>query len=154
MCVTTGTAGMAKQQRSVLLPESVYEFAEAYETGTGIKFNRLALASMLRFWFADIDQPNTIWIGLAVNVDRGAMKIEDIPLTMAEAARSHWENLTKRKELRDIENVSLDRARIELEKAEKAVAEWRARIKAAGSARDAVMKKLSGELGGRWIIPD
>jgi len=146
MVLESGCERMAKQGRSVQLPQDIYTFTEAYESKTGVKFNRQVLAALLRFLLEDFDLPNTLWVSLASSVDRGSMKIEDLPLQLAEIDVKEWENNVHRKEIRDITKVSLDEAKVKLAIAKERLRRWKARIDQHGDAKKALLENIHGSV--------
>ena len=147
MTATTRMEPMGKQQRSVQLPPDIYEFAEAFEAQTGHKFNRLVLAALLRFLFEDFSNfPNVQWIILASAIERGSMKIEDIPLALAEAGVNIWEGAVHSKDKRELQGASLDEARYKLSDAQELLRTWEQRIKDAGDARKAALANVAGSI--------
>ena len=94
---------MAKQQRSVQQPPDIYKLCEMYEAGTGIKFNRQVTAALLAYFFADLldcapgnegsgGQPAAEWMRHALAVERGEVKIEELPLALLDG---HIESLER-----------------------------------------------------------
>jgi len=70
---------MRKEQRSVQLPPDIYELAEAFEQGRGVRFNRQVLAALLQFYFGDANGPDWSWLRLAVAIEKGTTSIEEVP---------------------------------------------------------------------------
>lgn len=140
---------MPKQQRTVQLPSDVYVFAEAYEAGTGIKFNRQILAAFLRFIFEEFDDyPNSIWIGLATSVERGTMQIEDLPLRLATINVGQYESELKRRKKGQsaIPDLGEEELRRRLKGAKDCVRKWEERIKEHGDARKALLANIKGSV--------
>lgn len=78
---------MRKEQRSVQLPPDIYELAEAFEQGRGVRFNRQVLAALLQFYFGDAKGPDWSWVRLAVAIEKGTTSIEEVPECLIEGSK-------------------------------------------------------------------
>lgn len=149
MNTVCGTQSMAKQGRSVQLPPDVYVFAEAYESRTGIKFNRQIVAALLRFFFEEFSEyPNNCWIGFATGVERGSMKIEDLPLQLAKWSVDNYESEIERRKrgVSAIPDLDDSELKSRLEHARGKLRKWEEQIREAGSPRKAVLKNINGSV--------
>jgi hypothetical protein len=75
----SGDVTMAKQGRSIQLPPAIYELAEAVEARSGVRFNRQLLAALLAYYFSHPDGPEAVWMEYAVAIEKGDLKIADVP---------------------------------------------------------------------------
>lgn len=73
---------MAKQQRSTLLPPDMLRLTEAFESVSGVKFNRQVLAALLQYFCAN-PLPDSVWIGLAVAVEKGQLEVGEAMVEFA-----------------------------------------------------------------------
>jgi hypothetical protein len=152
MTVATRTEPMGKQQRSVHLPPDIYAFAEAFEAKSGHKFNRIVLASLLKFFleeFHEVRVPE--WISWAASVERGEFKIEDLPLMLAQFQVKELQNVVGRKEIRDILGIAPDEARRRLADAEERLHKWQHRAKDAGDNRKALIANIAPSVRFRMV---
>ena len=74
---------MAKKQKTIQLPEEVYELANAYESGSGVRFNRQILAGLLHLFFAKPESWPNAWIRIATGLEKGELTITDVPVEVA-----------------------------------------------------------------------
>jgi len=83
-----GVEDLAKKQKTALLDESVCSYIDVLQRGTGATYARLITASLLKFAFSPWSPPpgpfiagndNTRWTTLAVDIERGEVKPENIP---------------------------------------------------------------------------
>lgn len=148
MRLETGVPLMGKQGRSVQLPPDVYMFAEAYEAGTGVKFNRLILAAFLKLIFDEFSFSNKEWIAFAYAVEQGTMRIEDLPLVLAHLTTEYYEEEIKRRKkgLRRIYNIGDDEVRRRVDEAKGVLCEWETRMEDYTDARNALLGKLKGPM--------
>jgi hypothetical protein len=79
---TSGASSMARSQKSIYLPATMADLADAYESRTGVRLNRQVIAAMLRMFVeplpaftADQKQP---WMEYAVALEKGEASLGDI----------------------------------------------------------------------------
>jgi hypothetical protein len=80
---------MAKKQRTTQQPGEVLELLDTFEATTGVKGNRVLLAAILKY-FCDPQQSDPTWLQLAVALERGQIKLEDVPFIMAQRKIDHY----------------------------------------------------------------
>lgn len=72
-------ATMAKKQKTIQLPEDAFRLADAYESGSGARFNRQVLAALFQFYFSPPVDSDNHWMRLAVAVEKGTLSVSDVP---------------------------------------------------------------------------
>ena len=158
MSTTPGTGApiMAKQQRSVALPAEVYPLCDAFEAVRGIKFNRLVLASLLHHLFDGWDDPTGLerpvapgmWTQVAVLVERGELKIDDIPMALIDGSIAATQRLLGAKIAGgDTGPEEIEELRIRLRDYEQVKHMWEAMIEDYGP-RGAIVESFGGSMLG------
>jgi hypothetical protein len=151
MILDSGSQTMGKQGRSVQLPPDVYVFSEAYEAGTGVKFNRQILAAFLKFIFEEFrDFNNAEWTAFATVVERGEMHIEDLPLFLARQLVEVYD-AERKKRKRGVSSLSCrklsdDEIRARLDDAQTLLQEWESRTEDYTDSRRTLLAKLKGTM--------
>ncbi len=79
---------MAKKQRSIQLPEDIFNLTDAVEKQTGARFNRQLLAAILQWVFTNAYGPEGSWMELAVEIEQGRCSVGDVPKKRLEQLKS------------------------------------------------------------------
>ena len=89
----TEGAHMGKKQKNAFLDEGLLKVLDHIEKLSGASFSRTVTASLLEYVFGSLipgdpdPHPDSMhmWMRLAVEVEKGEISIEDIPLTILDA---------------------------------------------------------------------
>lgn len=76
--------GMAKAQKSMMVPEDLYKLIADREAQTGTTFTRQAIAAFLAYFFAEPPGPNPFWMQMAIAIEKGEASVGDTLLLAAE----------------------------------------------------------------------
>ena len=87
--MTTAARGrpqnMAKVQKTVFIPEDLYELLQEEERSKGASISRVITAALLQRYFRDAAGPAEVWMRMAIALEKGELELTEIPLRAVEA---------------------------------------------------------------------
>ena len=96
--VRPGEPPMAKEQKTVMVPEELYALCSWVEKNTGAPFTRQVIAGLLRY-LLDCEMacpPDPYWMAAAVQLERGEITVAQLAL---DAKRAHLQQFERERNI-------------------------------------------------------
>jgi len=126
---------MGKAQKTMMVPEDLYKLIEYQEQRTGATFTRQAVAALLRYFLSEPTGPDSIWMRMAIALERGNLRVMDVGLEVAKervlSATAHARVMKEHVDAGSANPLAMDECYARMHEARAAMNEWEAALKRA-----------------------